>query len=48
MRTLVLSEFSAGLEIRRDYDISLPDVSADLEQLIQTVLNIVRNAAQAI
>ncbi len=48
VRTLVLSEFSAGLEIRRDYDISLPDVSADLEQLIQTVLNIVRNAAQAI
>ena len=48
VRTLVLSEFTQGLSIRRDYDISLPEVQADQEQLIQLVLNIVRNAAQAI
>ena len=48
VRTLVLSEFSDGLAIERDYDISLPEIDGDVEQLIQTVLNIVRNAAQAI
>ena len=35
------------LKLRRDYDTSLPDLMGDREQLIQTVLNIVRNAAQA-
>jgi two-component system nitrogen regulation sensor histidine kinase GlnL len=34
--------------IVRDYDTSLPDIIGDREQLIQVVLNIVRNAAQAI
>ncbi|MDR3323727.1 MAG: hypothetical protein LBS89_05950, partial [Zoogloeaceae bacterium] len=32
----------------RDYDISLPEISADREQLIQVFLNIARNAAQAL
>ena len=32
----------------RDYDTSLPDLVGDREQLIQAVLNIARNAAQAI
>jgi hypothetical protein len=31
----------------RDYDTSLPDLTGDREQLIQAVLNIARNAAQA-
>lgn len=48
VRTLLLSEYPDGLEIRRDYDTSLPDVVGDREQLIQAVLNIARNAAQAI
>jgi two-component system nitrogen regulation sensor histidine kinase GlnL len=48
VRSLVLAEFSSGVAIRRDYDISLPDVVGDQEQLIQTVLNVVRNAAQAL
>ncbi len=47
VRRLILAEFPA-LEIRRDYDLSLPDITADREQLIQAILNIVRNAAQAL
>jgi two-component system, NtrC family, nitrogen regulation sensor histidine kinase GlnL len=45
VRSLVKAEF--GLEIDRDYDPSLPPVLGDREQLIQAVLNIARNAAQA-
>jgi two-component system nitrogen regulation sensor histidine kinase GlnL len=45
VRSLVRAEF--GIEIERDYDPSLPDLRADREQLIQAVLNIARNAAQA-
>jgi two-component system nitrogen regulation sensor histidine kinase GlnL len=48
VRRLVLAEFSQELEVRRDYDTSLPEIEGDLEQLIQMVLNIVRNAAQAL
>jgi two-component system nitrogen regulation sensor histidine kinase GlnL len=47
VRSLVLAEMPEGLKIRRDYDISLPALVGDKEQLIQTMLNIVRNAAQA-
>lgn len=47
VRSLVLAELPEGLEIQRDYDISLPALSGDKEQLIQVILNIVRNAAQA-
>jgi two-component system, NtrC family, nitrogen regulation sensor histidine kinase GlnL len=45
VRSLVRAEF--GLDIRRDYDPSLPLMHGDREQLIQAVLNIARNAAQA-
>ena len=47
VRRLILAEFPA-LDIRRDYDLSLPEITADREQLIQAVLNILRNAAQAL
>ena len=47
VRSVVLAEMPVGLKIRRDYDISLPALVGDKEQLIQVVLNIVRNAAQA-
>jgi two-component system nitrogen regulation sensor histidine kinase GlnL len=46
VRALVQAEFS-GTRIERDYDPSLPQMSGDREQLIQAVLNIARNAAQA-
>jgi len=46
--SLVLAEFPDGIRIERDYDASLPDLRGDKEQLIQAVLNIVRNAAQAL
>jgi len=43
---LVQAEFP-DVKVRRDYDVSLPQLTADREQLIQSVLNIARNAAQA-
>jgi len=48
VRSLLTAEFPKSLVIRRDYDTSLPDLVGDREQLIQAVLNIARNAAQAI
>jgi two-component system nitrogen regulation sensor histidine kinase GlnL len=47
VRMLLLAEFPEGLSIKRDYDASLPDMVGDKEQLIQAVLNVARNAAQA-
>jgi len=47
VRSLILAEFH-GLGVRREYDVSLPEVKGDQEQLIQAVLNIARNAAQAV
>ncbi len=47
VRSVVLAEIPLDLHIRRDYDLSLPELEGDKEQLIQVVLNIVRNAAQA-
>lgn len=47
VRSVVLAELPEGLLILRDYDLSLPDLHGDKEQLIQVMLNIVRNAAQA-
>ena len=48
MRSLILAEFPKGIRVQRDYDTSLPDFRGDREQLIQTVLNIAHNAAQAL
>jgi two-component system nitrogen regulation sensor histidine kinase GlnL len=48
VRSVVLAELPEGLHIQRDYDLSLPDLHGDKEQLIQVILNIVRNAAQAL
>ncbi len=48
VRSLILAEFPQGLKIIRDYDLSLPEFRGDKEQLIQAVLNIAHNAAQAL
>lgn len=48
VRSLILAEFSDGITIVRDYDVSIPDLVGDKEQLIQAILNIARNAAQAL
>ncbi|QJR16870.1 nitrogen regulation protein NR(II) [Usitatibacter palustris] len=47
VRTLLTAEFPDAPEIRRDYDTSLPDLVGDKESLIQAILNVARNAAQA-
>ena len=48
VRSLILAEFPRGLKVRRDYDTSIPFVHGDVEQLIQAVLNVTHNAAQAL
>jgi two-component system nitrogen regulation sensor histidine kinase GlnL len=48
VRSLILAEFPRGIEVQRDYDISIPDFRGDREQLIQAVLNIAHNAAQVL
>lgn len=55
VRSLLLAESPSGfskeaakITVQRDYDTSLPEIVGDREKLIQAVLNIARNAAQAI
>lgn len=49
VRQLVEAEVdSDNIKIISDYDPSIPDIQADKDQLIQSVLNVVRNAAQAV
>ncbi|MCF8177788.1 MAG: nitrogen regulation protein NR(II) [Sulfuritalea sp.] len=46
VRRLIHAEYH-NVRVNRDYDTSLPDITGDREQLIQAILNIARNAAQA-
>lgn len=48
VRRLVQAEAPPGVAILRDYDPSIPEVFADREQMVQAVLNILRNALQAL
>lgn len=48
VRRLVLAECGASVRIDRDYDPSIPTLVGDADLLIQAVLNIVRNAVQAL
>ncbi len=48
VRSLLTAEYPNGLSILRDYDVSLPSLMADQEQIIQAILNVARNAAQAL
>ncbi len=47
VRNLISAEVDKQVTISRDYDPSLPALPADRSQLIQAVLNIMRNALQA-
>lgn len=47
VRNLIAAEVDNKVTISRDYDPSLPPLPADRSQLIQAVLNIMRNALQA-
>ena len=48
VRSLVLVEYPQGLKVVRDYDTSIPEFRGDRAQLIQALLNVVQNAAQAL
>jgi two-component system nitrogen regulation sensor histidine kinase GlnL len=48
VRALVSAEAGDAIHILRDYDPSIPELKGDKERLIQAVLNIVRNAMQAL
>ena len=48
VRSLLKADKSRDVKIFFDYDPSIPDIMVDPEHLIQAVLNIVRNAAQAL
>ena len=45
--TLVEAEAAPRVEIARDYDPSIPTLLGSFDQLVQAVLNVVRNAVQA-
>ncbi len=45
---LMQAELQGQIEIVRDYDPSIPLIEGDAEQLIQAVLNVARNAMQAL
>lgn len=46
--TLVKAEAPSGVKVSCDYDPSIPDVFADPDMLIQAMLNVARNAVQAL
>lgn len=48
VRSLIIVEAEEKIKLHRDYDPSIPEFLADKEQLIQVVLNITRNAMQAL
>ena len=49
VRNLVIAEYGSDhIDIVRDYDPSIPELVGDMDQLIQAVLNIVRNAVRAL
>lgn len=48
VRSLVTVEAPPGIRIQRDYDPAIPLLVADADQLIQALLNLLRNSVQAL
>ena len=48
VRMVVEAERVGDAVIERDYDPSLPEISADRDQLVQAFMNLLRNAVQAV
>lgn len=48
VRKLILAEVPTSMRVERNFDPSIPDLQADSDQLIQAMLNITRNAVQAL
>ncbi len=48
VRLVAAADCSGYADIERDYDPSLPEVFVDRDELVQALLNLVRNAVQAI
>jgi two-component system nitrogen regulation sensor histidine kinase GlnL len=48
VRRIALSGFAAHLRIHQEYDPSLPPVWGNRDQLVQILLNLVKNAAEAV
>lgn len=48
VRQLIVNEAPADVVVERDYDPSLPKVWVDRDQMIQAMLNLARNAVQAV
>lgn len=48
IRSLVYAETGERIHLVRDYDPSIPELLGDMDQLIQAILNIVKNAARAV
>lgn len=48
VRSLMIAEYGDSLQINRDFDPSIPELYVDNDRIIQALLNIVRNAAQAL
>ncbi len=48
VRKLVLADIPEGVNLRFDYDPSIPDLNADQDHLIQIIFNIVGNALKAV
>jgi len=48
VRSLIKIETASKIHIHRDYDVSVPEVKADPDMLLQALLNIARNACEAL
>ncbi|MEM0910744.1 MAG: nitrogen regulation protein NR(II) [Pseudomonadota bacterium] len=48
VRTVIAADQSVNISIERDYDPSIPEIYADSDMLQQAILNIARNASQAL